>query len=97
MLEFEGLDTVSTVLVNNQVVGNTDNMFVKYYFDITEAVMVSNIYCFCNMPLNVIPKLFHLMIMRSVTCCNPDLVYLLSCFTSVGIFLKKTVMACSIL
>lgn len=34
VLVCEGLDTISTVVVNNQTVGKSDNMFVRYVFDI---------------------------------------------------------------
>ena len=40
VLEFEGIDTAATITANDQIVGTTDNMFVKYYFDITDAVKV---------------------------------------------------------
>ncbi|KAA0202062.1 hypothetical protein HAZT_HAZT000623 [Hyalella azteca] len=36
-LEFDGIDTVSAVALNGVVIGTTDNMFTKYYFDIPEA------------------------------------------------------------
>ena len=40
MLVCEGLDTIATVYVNNKVVGKSDNMFVRYVFDIKPATQV---------------------------------------------------------
>ncbi|KAF2364830.1 Glycoside hydrolase family 2 immunoglobulin-like beta-sandwich [Trinorchestia longiramus] len=34
VLEFDGIDTVSEVFLNSSVIGVTDNMFVKYFFDV---------------------------------------------------------------
>ena len=34
VLNLEGVDTVATVLLNDKVVGTTDNMFVRYRFDV---------------------------------------------------------------
>ncbi|KAF2359739.1 Glycoside hydrolase superfamily [Trinorchestia longiramus] len=41
-LEFEGIDTISSVLANGELVGQTNNMFVKYFFDITNIVKESS-------------------------------------------------------
>ena len=43
ILVAEGVDTVSTISINGQEVGRTDNMFVKYSFDIRSFVKVKNI------------------------------------------------------
>ncbi|KAL3837189.1 hypothetical protein ACJMK2_022560 [Sinanodonta woodiana] len=40
MLVCEGLDTVSIVYVNDRPVGKSDNMFVRYVFDIKSALKV---------------------------------------------------------
>lgn len=40
VLVCEGLDTVGTVLVNGQVVGKSDNMFIRYTFDIKDQLKV---------------------------------------------------------
>ena len=40
VLVCEGLDTVSTVLVNGHVVGTSNNMFVRYVFDIKDKLKV---------------------------------------------------------
>lgn len=40
-LELEGVDTVAQVLVGGTPVGNTDNMFVRYFFDISDVAYVS--------------------------------------------------------
>ncbi|KAM4811426.1 beta-mannosidase [Urocitellus parryii] len=37
-LIFEGVDTVSEILLNNVTIGKTDNMFTKYIFDITNVI-----------------------------------------------------------
>ncbi|XP_026972822.1 beta-mannosidase isoform X4 [Sagmatias obliquidens] len=42
-LVFEGVDTVTVVLLNNIPVGETDNMFRSYSFDITHVVQAINI------------------------------------------------------
>ena len=36
----DGLDTVSTVYINNIQVGSSDNMFVRYEYDIKYALKV---------------------------------------------------------
>lgn len=41
-LIFEGVDTVSEILLNNITIGKTDNMFNKYSFDITDVVRDMN-------------------------------------------------------
>lgn len=38
-LTFFGIDTVSTILLNGQVIGKTDNMFVRYQFDVTGKLL----------------------------------------------------------
>jgi beta-mannosidase len=38
----EGVDTIATIVINGQSVGSTNNMFVKYIFDITDVVHVSS-------------------------------------------------------
>ena len=43
ILVAEGVDTVLTISINGQEVGRTDNMFVKYSFDIRSFVKVKNI------------------------------------------------------
>ena len=43
ILVAEGVDTVSTISINGQEVGRTDNMFVKYSFDIRSFIKVKNI------------------------------------------------------
>ena len=40
-LELDGVDTISEVEINDKTVGVTDNMFVKYRFDITGQIVVS--------------------------------------------------------
>ncbi|KAG8519394.1 Beta-mannosidase, partial [Galemys pyrenaicus] len=39
---FEGVDTVSKILLNNVTVGRTDNMFVRYSFDVTRLLRAEN-------------------------------------------------------
>lgn len=41
-LVFEGVDTVTEVLLNNVIIGKTDNMFRSYSFDVTDLVRDSN-------------------------------------------------------
>ncbi|ELK06379.1 beta-mannosidase isoform X1 [Pteropus alecto] len=42
-LIFEGVDTVTEVLLNNVSIGNTNNMFKRYSFDITSVVQAVNV------------------------------------------------------
>lgn len=42
-LVLHGLDTVSTVYINNQEVGTTENMFVRYKFDIKPFVRLAGL------------------------------------------------------
>lgn len=39
VLTFEGIDTLSEITLNGNFLGKTDNMFLKYTFDITEKIM----------------------------------------------------------
>ncbi|XP_063918754.1 beta-mannosidase-like [Zophobas morio] len=41
-LVLEGVDTFSTILINDVEVGTTQNMFVKYIFNITEQIKVGD-------------------------------------------------------
>ncbi|XP_053779055.1 beta-mannosidase isoform X2 [Desmodus rotundus] len=41
-LVFEGVDTVAKVLLNNVLIGKTNNMFKRYSFDITQVVKPRN-------------------------------------------------------
>ena len=45
MLVCEGLDTVATVKVNGQTVGTSNNMFIRYVYDIKSALVVSRSNC----------------------------------------------------
>lgn len=40
LLVCEGLDTVSSVRINNKLVGQSDNMFVRYIFDVMSTLKV---------------------------------------------------------
>ena len=40
LLVCEGLDTVSTVYINDKEVGKSVNMFVRYIFDVKHALKV---------------------------------------------------------
>ncbi|KAH9368615.1 hypothetical protein HPB48_004634 [Haemaphysalis longicornis] len=42
LLVAHGIDTVATVYVNGVPVGNTDNMFVRYVFDIKQHIKVGH-------------------------------------------------------
>ena len=39
----EGIDTVATIFINGQQVGTTDNMFVKYTFDVKSLLKVDTV------------------------------------------------------
>ncbi|XP_064004481.1 beta-mannosidase isoform X1 [Pogoniulus pusillus] len=41
-LVFEGVDTVAHILLNNITLGRTDNMFIRYSFDITSVIKEVN-------------------------------------------------------
>ncbi|XP_064086358.1 beta-mannosidase-like isoform X2 [Macrobrachium nipponense] len=43
VLIFDGLDTAAEVVVNGVVVGKTNNMFVRYVFDVKERIQESNV------------------------------------------------------
>ncbi len=34
----EGIDTVSSVYINDKLIGTTDNMFVRYKFDVKQSL-----------------------------------------------------------
>ena len=38
ILRFEGLDTIATILLNDEAIGATDNMFVPHEFDVTKRL-----------------------------------------------------------
>ncbi|KAG2466529.1 beta-mannosidase [Polypterus senegalus] len=42
-LILEGIDTVATVSVNKVLVGNTNNMFLRYSFDVTDVIKEVNV------------------------------------------------------
>lgn len=48
ILTFNGLDTFSTIYVNNIEVGRTSNMFLKYNFDIKNELKVKLCELFIN-------------------------------------------------
>ena len=39
---FKGLDTAASILVNNHLIGTTDNMFRKYILDLTNIPTQNN-------------------------------------------------------
>ena len=41
LLQFEGLDTVAEVWMGGRLVGRSDNMFVRYRYDVTDILKVS--------------------------------------------------------
>uniref|UniRef100_A0A1I8PT43 beta-mannosidase n=1 Tax=Stomoxys calcitrans TaxID=35570 RepID=A0A1I8PT43_STOCA len=41
-LTFHGIDTVATIRLNNRLLGNTDNMFIRYSYDISSQMQVDN-------------------------------------------------------
>lgn len=45
-LIFHGIDTFATILLNGLHVGETSNMFIKYTFDVTKYLKVSNIFLY---------------------------------------------------
>ncbi|XP_073820460.1 beta-mannosidase-like [Musca autumnalis] len=42
-LTFHGIDTVSTIRLNNKILGTTDNMFVRYSYEITSLLQTDNV------------------------------------------------------
>ncbi|XP_058980112.1 beta-mannosidase-like [Musca domestica] len=42
-LTFHGIDTVSTIRLNNKILGLTDNMFIRYSYDITTLLQPENV------------------------------------------------------
>ncbi|XP_061386935.1 beta-mannosidase-like, partial [Musca vetustissima] len=42
-LTFHGIDTVSTIRLNNKILGKTDNMFVRYSYEITTLLQPENV------------------------------------------------------
>ncbi|XP_011178216.2 beta-mannosidase isoform X2 [Zeugodacus cucurbitae] len=42
-LTFHGIDTVAEIRLNNHVLGRTDNMFVRYSYDITKLLTEDNV------------------------------------------------------
>lgn len=41
-LVFEGLDTIAEILLNDKIIGKTDNMFVQYHFLLKKYLMPAN-------------------------------------------------------
>ncbi|MGK9476271.1 beta-mannosidase [Melioribacter sp. OK-6-Me] len=41
-LVFEGIDTISEIFLNSKLLGKTENMFIKYEFDVTEILKERN-------------------------------------------------------
>jgi hypothetical protein len=48
LLEFEGLDTIAVVTLNDVVIGNASNMFRRYVFNVTELLKVLHADCDCS-------------------------------------------------
>ena len=44
---FEGLDTFARVLINDMEVGRSENMFVRYIFDVKQLLQVAIVLLFC--------------------------------------------------
>lgn len=44
-LVLEGVDTVSFIEMNGSPIGSTNNMFVKYVFDVKQHIKVIDNYC----------------------------------------------------
>lgn len=42
VLIFHGVDTFATIILNAQKVGETSNMFLRYTFDVTKYLEVTN-------------------------------------------------------
>jgi len=63
VLVAEGLDTISTVLVNGVQVGSSENMFVRYVYDIKPALVVST--TFTDGILCVLPHSFCNVVSKS--------------------------------
>lgn len=40
ILTFNGLDSITKVILNDKVIGKTDNMFTRYRFDVKENLIV---------------------------------------------------------
>lgn len=40
LMTFHGLDTLADIYLNNQLLGSTDNMFVRYRFDVKKEMIV---------------------------------------------------------
>ena len=45
VLVCDGLDTVTNIYVNDQLVGNSDNMFVRYVYNIKHVAKVTQGFC----------------------------------------------------
>jgi beta-mannosidase len=43
MLVFDGIDTYATIFVNGQKIGQSDNAFLQYRFDVTAAVRIGQV------------------------------------------------------
>lgn len=44
LLIFHGVDTFATILLNAKKIGETSNMFLRYIFDVTKYLKVSNLF-----------------------------------------------------
>lgn len=42
MLTFDGIDTIANVILNDQILGQTSNMFVRYSFDVKKILAATN-------------------------------------------------------
>lgn len=47
-LVFEGVDTIAFVELNDVPIGTTQNMFVRYVFDVKEHIKVCNLLLKCE-------------------------------------------------
>jgi len=53
LLQFEGLDTVAEVWMGGQLVGRSDNMFVRYRYDVTDILKVPSLNADTTITLSV--------------------------------------------
>ena len=58
ILTFNGLDTITEISLNDEILGTTDNMFTRYRFDVKQNLLnvrSKNFYSISLKPLNCIP------------------------------------------
>jgi beta-galactosidase/beta-glucuronidase len=58
VLTFNGLDTIAKIFLNEKVIGETDNMFVRYRFDVKKNLVIVSA---CHFYMHIVSEIQSLL------------------------------------